>query len=991
MEKKLSKRFWGALLLFSLIGQVAWVVENMYFNVFIYKIFAATPSDISLMVAASAISATLTTVFIGALSDRIGKRKLFISGGYILWGISILSFSLIRVDVIDALFPAVASAAGVGVTLVIVMDIVMTFFGSSANDAAFNAWLTDMTNEKNRGAAEGLNAMMPLVAILAVFGGFMSFNLELAESWTTIFLMIGVVVILIGIAGLFLIDEPPVEHKKEPYLGTVFYGFRPRTVRENRGLYLLLLLFILFNISIQIFMPYLIIYYEVSLAMTDYVLVMAPAVIVASAVTALWGRVYDKRGFRFSSTLSLLWLALGYLLLFLTRTKLPVFIGSCLMMSGYLSGMAVFGARIRDNTPEGKAGRLQGIRIFSQVLLPGVIGPYIGKLVLQNADTTVGGDGTVSFIPSADIFLAALVPAAILLLLVLFLFRKTPPRTVTLDTPFSPSEIPFSEEHPNPQMKRDTVTLLNGEWRLSIQKERGDSEEYGIRVPYPPESALSGVGRVTKKGETLVYTRAFSYTKQEGKQLFLRFGAVDQSASVEVNGIAVGCHTGGYTPFSFDITEACVSGENRVTVRVADPLDRTLPYGKQTHKRGGMWYTPVSGIWQSVYLEEVPCVHIERLRLTPRLDAVTIEVTGGEEEKTLTVGDESYTFTGDSFTYTPKEPHLWTPEDPFLYDFTIESGEDRVSSYFALREIGVAKPGDTPTLTLNGSPYFFHGLLDQGYFPDGIYTPASAEGYKSDILAMKSLGFNMLRKHIKLEPQLFYYYCDKYGMAVFQDMVNCGRYSFFYDTVLPTLGLKRLPKRQPPAVYQAFISSAKDLQDALYNHPSVVYYTIYNEGWGQSREEESYDTLKARDKTRIYDTTSGWFGKHKSDVESEHIYFKKLALPISEERPTVLSEFGGYSYNVEGHVMNLDRVYGYKLCKSARELADDLCTLYLTEVLPLVRRGLSAAVLTQVSDVEDETNGILTYDRRVVKPDPDAMRAVAAQLFAAFDAFRKEK
>ncbi len=990
MEKKLTKKFWSALLLFSLVGQVAWVVENMYFNVFIYKMFHATPADISLMVAASAISATLTTVLVGALSDRIGKRKLFIVSGYILWGVSILSFSLIRLDVINALFPTVANAASVGTSLVILMDAVMTFFGSSANDAAFNAWLTDKTEAKSRGAAEGLNAMMPLIAILAVFGGFLSFNLDLAESWTRIFLLIGAVVILIGILGIFLIEDAPVTPEKGSYFGTVLYGFRPKTAKENPALYLFLLLFILFNISIQIFMPYLIIYYEVSLAMTDYVIVMAPAIVVASVITALWGRVYDKRGFRFSAVFSLLSLILGYLLLFWTRSKLPVFIGSCFMMSGYLSGMAVFGAVIRDQTPKGKAGRLQGIRIFSQVLLPGVIGPMIGRAVLQNADTVVGSDGLVSFVPSADIFLAALVPILLLLFAVLFFFRAKKPRTVALSTPFRASEIPYSEEHPNPQMKREHILLLNGEWELTVQKKRGDDECYRILVPFPPESALSEVGRVTKKGETLVYSRVFSDSFPDAYRRILHFGAVDQAARVFVNRRLVGSHTGGYTPFSFDITDALLPGENTLRVEVTDPLDSTLPYGKQRHMRGGMWYTPVSGIWQSVYLEAVPPVHIKSLRITPTLRSVTLHVTGGEPEKTLTLDGKSYCFTGDSFTLSLEKPQLWTPESPYLYDFTLTCGEDRLASYFALREIGVTDVHGKPVLTLNQKPYFFHGLLDQGYYPDGIYTPASPEGYKNDILTMKSLGFNMLRKHIKTEPPLFYYYCDKYGMAVFQDMVNCGKYSFLYDTALPTLGLRKLPKRQPRAVFDAFIRSAEELQEALRNHPSVLYYTIYNEGWGQSRESEAYRRLKARDGSRIYDTTSGWFGEHESDVKSEHVYFKKLDFPLSPNRPTVLSEFGGYSCNTEGHVFNLDRVYGYKICKTRHALSSALCTLYLTEVLPLVREGLSAAVLTQLSDVEDETNGILTYDRSVTKPDEEAMRAVAKQLMLGFEAFLKE-
>ena len=428
MKTKLSPRFWLALSLFSLFGQVAWVVENMYLNVFIYKMFRASAADISMMVAASAITATLTTVLIGALSDRLGKRKVFMCAGYILWGISVMGFGLIRENEIHNLFFPMVSFNGAAlslcITLTITLDCVMTFFGSSANDAAFNAWLTDSTDETNRGAAEGINAMMPLVAILVVFGGFMAFNLDSADSWSTIFYIIGGVTILVGILGFFLIQDAPAQPSQTGYWQNVIYGFRPSTVKENAKLYIQLLLFIVFNISIQIFMPYLIIYYEVSLGMKDYVLIMAPAIILASVATALWGRVYDKKGFDFSAVIALISLIAGYAVLFLFKETALVFVGSLLMMCGYLCGMAVFGAKIRDLTPTGKAGMLQGVRIFSQVLVPGVVGPYIGKAVLANAETLVNNDGTTSFIPNANIFLAALIPAAIVLVVCLVIRKK---------------------------------------------------------------------------------------------------------------------------------------------------------------------------------------------------------------------------------------------------------------------------------------------------------------------------------------------------------------------------------------------------------------------------------------------------------------------------------------------------------------------------------------------------------------------------------------
>jgi len=416
-KTKLSPRFWLALTVFSFVGQVAWVVENMYFNVFIYRMFRASARDISVMVAASAVAATLTTLFIGALSDKLGKRRLFIAGGYILWGISIWSFALIRTDVIEKIFPAAASAASVGVSLVIIMDCVMTFFGSSANDACFNAWLTDSTDATNRGSAEGINAMMPLIAILAVFGGFMPFDLDKSSSWVTIYTIIGAIVLAVGIAGLFLIKDGEVKPAAENgnYFRNIFYGFRPSVVRENRILYTALGAFAVFGISIQIFMPYLILYYSVSLGMDDYVLVMAPAIVIAAVTTVLFGKLYDRRGFRMTVLPALALLAAGYVVLFFFRSTAPVFIGSLLMMSGYLAGMAVFGAMLRDYTPPHRAGMFQGLRIVGQVLVPGIIGPAIGAAVLRGAGTVLNGDGTTSFVPNRNIFLAALIAAVAVL------------------------------------------------------------------------------------------------------------------------------------------------------------------------------------------------------------------------------------------------------------------------------------------------------------------------------------------------------------------------------------------------------------------------------------------------------------------------------------------------------------------------------------------------------------------------------------------------
>ncbi len=992
-KNKLSRKFWLALSLFGLMGQVAWVIENMYLNVFIYEMFNASPSDISAMVAASAITATLTTILIGALSDRIGKRKIFISAGYIFWGISIIGFALLCNPAITL----AANIAAVMITLTIILDCVMTFFGSSANDAAFNAWLTDSTDETNRGSAEGINAMMPLVAILVVFGGFIPLGgMEKYTRWPLIFTIIGVAVIAIGISGFFLIEDSKTQKSETGYFKNVIYGFRPSTIRSNVSFYIYLALFIVFNISIQIFMPYLIIYYHKSLALGgSYVFIMAPAVIVAAIVTALWGRVYDKKGFGFSGAMAILWLAAGYVILYLFTSIALVFIGSLLMMCGFLSGMAVFGAKIRDLTPVGKAGMLQGVRIFSQVLVPGVVGPFIGSLVLANAEKILNGDGTESFLPSSDIFLAALVPIVILAIFLVIYIKSQKPRLRSLKTPFEDQENTDTDwnEYPRPQMRRDSYLSLSGQWSLAVRSKSGDTPLGSVTVPFPPESRISGIERQLQKGEKYIYTKSFKIPDgMRGERFILHFGGADQIARVSLNGKEIGDHTGGYLPFEFDVTDALVTDENLITVEITDELDHDLAWGKQRRDRGGMWYTPISGLWKQVWLEGVPKEYFRSLKITPSLDSVTVTVCGGLNNKkiTYTDGDEltELEFSGDTVTISPKRPINWTPDNPYIYHFTLTDGIDTVSSYFALRTVEIKGLDGKSYICLNGEPIFCHGLLDQGYYPDGIYTPASPDGLLYDIKKMKALGFNMLRKHIKIEHELFYYYCDIEGMLVFQDMVNSGDYSFFIDTALPTVGKKcGITHKASGIRKEHFEKDCRETIDLLYNHPSVIYYTVFNEGWGQYDADRIYRELKQYDPTRVFDATSGWFVENESDVTSDHIYFKPINaknLSFDPSRPCVLSEFGGYSCKIEGHSFNLDKTYGYSTSKTTDEFMISFVDLYKNEVIPAIERGLCATVYTQVSDVEDETNGLLTYDRMVCKVDEKAMKDLANELHSAF-------
>lgn len=567
---------------------------------------------------------------------------------------------------------------------------------------------------------------------------------------------------------------------------------------------------------------------------------------------------------------------------------------------------------------------------------------------------------------------------------------------ISLTTPFEKEiengEIPFSE-YPRPQLVRDSYICLNGEWDLKIINIKNGFTKFDgkITVPFPPESRISGVEQEISKSDKMVYSCEFGLPDGFLKdKLLLHFGAVDQYATVYVNNREVGRNTGGYLPFSFDITDYInKSGVNKLVVVATDPLDKALPYGKQTNKRGGMWYTKVSGIWQTVWLESVTNEYVKNLKIIPTLNSVAIEVESSASAKELILhtpeGDKKYTLTDNNINIAIENPIHWSPENPYLYDFTVICGEDKVKSYFALREISVNKFNGKNYICLNGKPYYFHGLLDQGYFSDGIFTPATSTGYKNDILKMKACGFNMLRKHIKTEPMLFYYYCDKYGMAVFQDFINSGCYSFLFDTAFPNvLSKKGLPKIVSQKRADEFIKTSEGIMKLLYNTPSVCYYTIFNEGWGQFSADKCYKHFKGLDNSRIFDTASGWFLPKLSDVKSEHIYFKPIKLKTDSKKPLVLSEFGGYSCKIENHIFNKKKTYGYKFFKTESQFENALDKLYMNEILPAFKSGLNATVLTQVSDVEDETNGLLTYDRQVLKVNEKHLLEIAKKLKKAF-------
>ena len=542
--------------------------------------------------------------------------------------------------------------------------------------------------------------------------------------------------------------------------------------------------------------------------------------------------------------------------------------------------------------------------------------------------------------------------------------------------------------YPRPQLRRDSFFPLNRGWTLNGRP---------IQTPWPPQAPLS-VWQGTA-GDVLWYETAFTLPEgfaPKDYRVLLHFGAVDQVAEVIVNGVSLTRHEGGYLPFSADVTAALRPGENRLEVKAVDALSHDYPYGKQHKRPHGMWYTPVSGIWQPVWLEAVPDKGAVRsVRLTPDLTGVTVEVDAGGAEYNLAVPLGS----GKVLTAAGKdsplrlevpEPHLWEPDDPYLYPMTIATATDRVESYFALRTVTTRETGGHTRLCLNGKPIFLHGVLDQGYFRDGLFLPRNPEEYDADVMRMKELGFNTLRKHVKVEPEAFYYACDRLGMLVVQDMVNSGEYRYVRDTVLPTLGYKKRGDLRSGGSEQRkafFERHCLDTVAHLNNHPCIIGWTIFNEGWGQYDSDRIYRLLKPADPTRFFMTTSGWFAQRESDVQSEHVYFNSRVLEGTKPgRFLFLSECGGFSRRIEGHVTRERKNYGYgEQCRTELDLELRIRGLYDDMVLPSIPNGLCGCIYTQLSDVEGETNGLYTYDRQVRKVRPEAMREIAADVRRALE------
>ena len=579
-------------------------------------------------------------------------------------------------------------------------------------------------------------------------------------------------------------------------------------------------------------------------------------------------------------------------------------------------------------------------------------------------------------------------------------------------------------EYPRPAMRRDSCEILNGPWQYAITQtaEYPVAWQGSILVPYSPEAPASGVNRTLQPGQWLHYHRLFAPPAGEGGRVLLHFGAVDYACAVQVNGHLAGGHRGGYWPFTLDITDLLNgTGRNSLWVAVQDPTGHgTQARGKQTLKPGGMFYPAQSGIWQTVWLERVPENYITELTVTPDYDARTVTVKahtslpGGAANLWAVVRAGGVTIAEDwgsdeadrdgAVTLHIPEEHFfpWSPDSPFLYDLTVgttqgeEEQRDTVHSYFALRKWSCAPDAHgIMRFCLNGKPILLNGLLDQGYWPEGLYTPPSDAAVERELSEVKALGFNLLRKHAKIEPQRWYYHCDRLGLIVWQDIVNGGSaYNLWFVTYLTNVlqpllrrfpdgkACRRLLSRAKPVSREEYAHELADTVQALRCHPCIACWVPFNEGWGQFDAGKAVQALRTLDGTRLVDEASGWFDQGGGDVHSLHNYFYPLRIR-PQKRTVALSEYGGIAWPMPGHEPP-HKTYGYGTAKDRQELTARYKKLQLKTVLPQLEKGLSALVYTQLTDVEDEVNGLFTYDRAAVKPDANAVRSVNAALAAEF-------
>lgn len=924
----MSKLKFYSNLLFCFICQSLWMMKSINF---VMKLIYNQKSILNMILTIGlyVVLITILAWIFGAVSEKLHKKHLIL--------IQFFLALLIQIGLYHKAYHSIL------MTFSIIFFLITTI-------SSYNNWIKDDIDSLKRTKIECFNMLVFLFTCTLLISLNASINYQLLLYIFNIFLF------SVCLLEWVIYDERRNE-KNSSLKQRLTYCMNKIIIENNRMFYCLLL-------ALTIIMSMMFVFLSLTLLnnMNKIHLVAFLFLVILSFIfSIILIKIYELQGLKLSITISSWILFIGYFLNILFMKRNVGFDLVC--MFGLFSTTILLIIELRNRLPENSWGRFQGLTMMCFLVIPTL---FAGISVYLND----------------WVFILLILLGGCYLYVLKDIFHRIEQDHYDLMSEdaekfLESEELPW-QLHPHPQLKRDEIMMLNGKWMLNGEE---------ILVPFPPESNLSGYKGKFK--EDLTYQKVFVLPEWfNKKRVLLHFEAVDQICEVFLNGISVGHHEGGYLPFTFDITDYIhLKDENILQVVVKDQISPEYPYGKQTKKRGGMWYTPVSGIWQSVWLENVCENYIETLRITPNLKGVSIQLSKNIQEFVVKVKTGEgrmriFKFEGNKGTIQIQNPILWTCENPHLYPIVIYAGEDKVESYFALRTISIQTIHGMKRVVLNNKPIFMHALLDQGYYCDGIYLPATEKEYEKDILRMKELGFNMLRKHIKVEPEYFYYACDKLGMLVMQDFVNNGSYNFIFDTVIPTYITKKRNDSKcllKSKTHQIFIEHSKQLVEHLYNHPSIIAYTIFNEGWGQFHSDYVYDLVKKWDYTRLIDSTSGWFWQKKNDFDSEHIYFKEIDIQV-KKRPYFVSECGGFTMLINNHIYSKYNTYGYGACENSYVLTHKICAMYEKMIIPAISKGVCGCVYTQLSDVEDEINGLYTYDRKVCKVIKEDMLALSKRI-----------
>lgn len=1019
-DNKIGFRMWMFVILIGFAGQLAWAIENMYLNTYITYINFSAPagenfsysSFIAITTALSAVVATLTTILMGALTDKIGHKKYFISIGYILWGISTAAFGIFNVNSTSKILP-IAMVSSLAAIWVILLDCLMTFFGSTANDAAFNSYITKNIDKKNKGKVEGVLQILPLVAMLLVFVVLNGFTIDSKAGvhdakWDLFFYLIGGLVLFMGILSFFLIPKEDEKKEKKSYLTELTTGFTPSVIKKNKNLYLIFIIYFIYAAATQIFFPYLMIYLQYTCGientgtgfLTPFAIVMAVALLLGSLLSVLFGFASDKVGKNKMIIPTFIIYGIGIFMMFFIpkvgqeqdvgRTIYGAIAGM-IMILGYVGVPTIINAIVREKIPQGHEGSFMGVRMLFVVAFPMCIGPFIGDALNNTTGQSyVNEFGDRSIFPSEYGYLVGLGVLVLAILPILFYLKREKQTNKNTGYLFKDrehieideKEIPLSS-YPRPNMVRDSYLNLDGMWDFAINKEEKIPSVYydHIMVPFAVESAYSGINHLVEPNEIMYYHKKVVFPKDFCKEkTVIHFEGVDQICEVYINNQFVGKHVGGFTPFEIKVPDD-VKEEMDLVLKVKDLTDSSYhSRGKQVLKVTDFFYSSSSGVYKPVWMESYPKDSIQEVKFTPDYDKKSVRVkvmTPVNRKAKLILLNEEYEIdtNNDCEIDLSANFHPWSTKDPYLYDVEIRYQEDVIKSYFGIRKIEIKNIDGKKRILLNDEPIFISGLLDQGYYFIGNYTPKTYDEYLFDIRKTKELGFNCLRKHIKTELPMFYYYCDKEGILVIQDF-PCGgnQYSFFW-TVVPRalsflnekhINYKKMA-RESKEGREEFVKECDQYLSLYHNNPSVIIYSIFNEGWGEFDPSKIYHDLKEKEKTKLFDTASGWYDAE-SDFYSIHTYSKPDMKRVDKKRRCfIISEMGGVSLKVEGHSY-FDGMFGHGKAKTKEELEQRYIDLYKNKMIKQIgENGLNMTIYTELADCETEYNGIFTYDRKVQK------------------------